>query len=500
MIATRRIPFLLLFALGTLALQLPFVWADPDRNVSESRGAHTDEGLYAGQVRNAIHHGDRSLYASDNLIKTPLFGAMLYGSFRVFGATLAVGRLTVMLLTLAVFVYLYNQNAHMRKVGLLSFISIITNYYIFHHFHYSLAEVLSSALILLSVYWLARDQARTLARSRVVWSSFVVATAISAAYCLKIQFVYAVAVPLLILLIFRYLPGQDKGVLLRKTLFTALFLAGYLLLYGLCWYWPHHVFYDYVMADQTTDRFATLPRLAWQIGSVAYHKFLNPYMLVYSLSFCFLMYVVVKYFIKNLAKEFGLYVTGLLCWLLVELHKVPMTYLPTRYLVSVYVAMGALIALVAAEILYVHGQKLPNVRRVTVALVALMVLKNGYDYATSLSDRTYQIQAINQYLAQYDFHGQPVMGAWAPSLTWDSKAISHPIWKNYFNDINVINTYNPAMIIAEEDENDSNEAFLTQGIDLDACADSSRAFVINRWHVRLYWMKNAHHTNRSTPH
>ena len=68
---------LLLLSLIYFSLQIPFIKADPDIQISWSRGANTDEGLHASQIRNLINHGNLGLQESDNFIKTPLFGAFL---------------------------------------------------------------------------------------------------------------------------------------------------------------------------------------------------------------------------------------------------------------------------------------------------------------------------------------------------------------------------------------------------------------------------------------
>jgi len=49
-------------------------------------------------------------------------------------------------------------------------------------------------------------------------------------------------------------------------------------------------------------------------------------------------------------------------------------------------------------------------------------------------------------------------------------------------------SFNPAVIIAETDEEDSNQAFSSQGIDLDTYADSIKYFTINKWKLKLLWI------------
>ena len=83
---------LLLLSLIYFSLQIPFIKADPDIQISWSRGANTDEGLHASQIRNFINHGKLGLQESDNFIKTPLFGVYLFAPIALFDSSLSVAR------------------------------------------------------------------------------------------------------------------------------------------------------------------------------------------------------------------------------------------------------------------------------------------------------------------------------------------------------------------------------------------------------------------------
>lgn len=79
-------------------LQIPFLKADPFVSLSQnSRDAFTDEGLNTSQIRNWVNWGDLNVWECDNLIKTPLFNALLAVSFKIFGNYWLTGRLTVLL-------------------------------------------------------------------------------------------------------------------------------------------------------------------------------------------------------------------------------------------------------------------------------------------------------------------------------------------------------------------------------------------------------------------
>ena len=72
---------------------------------------------------------------------------------------------------------------------------------------------------------------------------------------------------------------------------------------------------------------------------------------------------------------------------------------------------------------------------ISVLLLITIGIKNSIDYSSSLKRRTFIISEINSYLGKYNFQNRPVIGAWAPSLSWGSKAISFPVWKDYFNEV-----------------------------------------------------------------
>jgi hypothetical protein len=54
-----------------------------------------------------------------------------------------------------------------------------------------------------------------------------------------------------------------------------------------------------------------------------------------------------------------------------------------------------------------------------------------------------------------------------------------------------INTYKPAVIIAETDEEDSNQAFSSRAVDIDTYADSIKYFTINKWKLKLIWLNQS---------
>jgi hypothetical protein len=155
--------------------------------------------------------------------------------------------------------------------------------------------------------------------------------------------------------------------------------------------------------------------------------------------------------------------------------------------------MGLLMSLVLLQLITINRKDKPiySIKVLVVLFLVAFGIKNSIDYSSSFKRRTFVISEINDYLGKYDFQNKPIVGAWAPSLSWKSKAISFPVWKGYFNEKDVIKLSNPAVIIAETDEEDSNQAFSSQGVDIDLYADSIKYFTINRWKLKLLWINQS---------
>lgn len=264
------------------------------------------------------------------------------------------------------------------------------------------------------------------------------------------------------------------------------------LIYILVWYFPNQEFYNYVMVDQTTNRFAyyfDLPdHLRWINENIFLEKKLQPVTVLFYFSF---PVGVLLYFRKSSIFYKKLFL-GLSLWLLLEFHKLTMMYLPTRYLVSLIFCMAAINALVIFEIFHLlsSGKKYRQWVFIPSLLFVIVLFFNLKNYQNAYERRTFDIRKINQYLAQYEFGDRPIIGAWAPSLTWKTKAKTYPVWGEYFNDKNVLTKQKPAIIISELDESDSSQAYQSQDLQIDQHADSIRYFQIHNFKLKILWMKN----------
>lgn len=469
-------------------LQIPFIKADPDIQISWSRGANTDEGLHASQIRNFINYGDLGLQESDNFLKTPLFGAFLFAPITLFGSSLSLARWMIIIPFFLLILWISWKDSYQQKLLLLLIPMVFWEYHVFSFAHFSLAEIPSTIFIFSGILL----SAQPLVKKKIWQRGSIIALLFSMAYLFKIQFVYIL--PFLPILWFSYfLKKKNTPSIFVKTLFLSSILTLLIfLMYLLVWYLPNQEFYHYVMMDQTTNRFAfyfDLPdHFRWINENIFLERKLRPLTTLFYFTFpiglllCF----------KDVAIPYKKIFIGLSLWLFLEFHKLTMMYLPTRYLVSMIFCMAAINSVVIFEILRIvfSTKKYHKLLFLPVSVIAIVLFFNFKNYQDAYFRRTFDIRKINHYFAQYDFEDQLIIGAWAPSLTWKTKAKTYPVWGNYFNDQNILSKQKPTIIISELDEADSSQAYHSQNIDIDQHADSIRYFQIHKFKLKVLWMKD----------
>jgi hypothetical protein len=261
------------------------------------------------------------------------------------------------------------------------------------------------------------------------------------------------------------------------------------LIYILGWYLPNKQAYDYMMAHQSGD-FTLSSRIFNNVGfNLSYH-FLRGWLQIF---FYIFIILVVTGFInlkKTKNRRYPALFFSSLIWFFLELHKLLMVYLPTRYQVSLLLSMGLLMSVVINEMLELP-EFYKKISAKSLAIISLVILTtiNIYIYFDQLSHRTYAIRETNQYLSQHLLKDEMVIGTWAPSLTWKSGSKAIPVWNNFLNYKDPVNTFHPRLVISETDEQESEQAWKSQGIDLKALSDSVKVARIGQWAVGMYWMK-----------
>ena len=318
-------------------------------------------------------------------------------------------------------------------------------------------------------------------------------TFLSLSWYFKIQFIYILALGPLV--------AVERAFQARKLNRRILWLNGmviaattllFLLIYMLAWYLPSKGTYDHMMAHQS-GAFELGPKTGEYIRFNVTHFFLSSGNIAFTITFLVSLVAGILLLFRKSSPHFPLLFKTSVIWVVLELHKLTMVYLPTRYQVSLFAAMGLLTAIVLLEIY--HTQWLSKehkwrwtVRTLVVTWTLAILLFNLSDYRHALERRTYRIHQANAYLASTLTKNDTVLGAWAPSLTWGSDCIAKPVWGGFLNDVEPLERFQPRAVISEPDEQDSEQAYKKQGIDLYAVSDSSRTFEIGRWEVVIFWI------------
>lgn len=471
-----------------IVLQIPFLTADPDSLVDlNTRGAWTDEGLYSGTARNFLNTGTIDPYENSLYTRGPLFTWLQIPVFFLFGQSLVTARLMVLVLVvLSLILMLRHKDTRMAGLFLLG--AGFTQFHLFQFSHYAMAEMMGTAIILLAILCILKTENNPSDRRYQLRWILLASGLLFVVYALKIQFLY-IAFLLPGYYLIRLLPvlffKNGEGPWRRRQFFLSLLVTGaWMVLYGAAWYLPNREFYDYVMAREVDGRFPALESILnsarFNFTVLLWVPYLKPLIVAGAVA---LAGGLVRLLWKPRswsAVHKTLFLLGLV-WFLGELHKIPMTYMPHRYLVSAYAAVALMIASFAASIAAERKWQ----TWIMVVLVLCLAAAQLSHTSEAIGRRTYDLRAVNRYLRQYPWEGKTITGAWGPSAAWGTKARVFPVWYGFVNDDRAMDA---RMVIAESDQEDSDRSLLMQGIDIRTASDSSRRFPIWRYQVDFYWI------------
>ena len=476
-----------------LVTHLPFLTADPDINISFSRGPFTDEGLNTIQARNWINHGYLDLAECDNFLKNPLLGSSLSITYFLFGTSLLASRLHVLILVLLALLIICRDLKHHGFMAVFILISML-QYQVFQFSHFSMAEMLSSISVLLSIHFLARSADIQFGQNMRRNNAILAGIFLSVAYYFKIQFIYLVLLLPLVQTISMFKANAiNRRLLYRQGFYTSATLLFFIAIYFFGWYLPNRELYDQMMAGQSGE-FSLSAKSIEHLRFNLTNFFLKGWMNAFIAAFVICIPVGFYLFSNKPSSRYATLFMSSIIWFLLESHKLLMVYLPTRYRISLYISMGLLMSIVLNELLKKslkpEGKRaISEISKVLAYLIILVLLSiNIFNYFSTLQSRDYKIRDTNRYLAKTIEPGDTALGAWAPSLTWDCKARAIPVWNNFLNFKDPIGNYNPRIIISEIDEQDSEQAYKSQGIHLDELSDSTKTIKIGQWEVCIYYL------------
>lgn len=469
--------YLLLFIL-IVVVHLPFLDADPHYFHSTGRAAFTDEGLYAAQSRNFVNNGSFLISSSDALIKTPLFGFSLVLPFTIFGISLAIARIWVLLLSAVLLIFFIGRKVNF-KILLFCIPFVFLEYYIFEYSQFSMAEMLAISCVLAGLVF-ANNAIITKSSEQL----FIGITFVSMSYFLKIQFIYTLAIAPIYLFLFWIFNKENKPENRKILLFSLLFTAIYLSFYLLFWYVPNYNLFNFVMQNQSEAKFIDINNWGNRAYELAVYYFLNPYNIIWSAIVLIVIIVGVFNFKKLTHSEFFGLISMLFIWLVFESHKFVLNYAPSRYFVAIFFVLGYLACLILMILFETKKFK-------TFTIIVSLVLLFGQfiNYNKLINERTYAIKSINKYFANEKLENNLALGAWAATCTWNAKYNSMPIWDQYFNYKSPLTNLRPNLIIIEKNEEDCSLLFKNNHIDLNTVSDSTKNFRIGDWDLTAYWIK-----------
>jgi len=465
--------FVILFFFIT---QIPFLQADADLNLSHSRGAWTDEGLYTLQLRNWLNTGIWNLHETDAFLRAPLFNALLLPSFLLAGTGWLVARLTILLLIVLTGIVLIRLNMFKQLTGII-LPALLFNPVVFHYSHLAMTEIPATCFLLLAMA-VFNHSIETKKTKQVLLANILVVAAVF----IKISFVYAAAIlPFATVALFSATTGTEKNFFKKQVLISVCTALGIALLFYAVWYFPNKVYLAKIAAIQSELKFDNNLHDLWERIKFTHNLYREDVFMGYSV---YLFYVtifllaVVLWKGKKIAEKPLL----LFCmvWMGLELLKFINVYLPSRYLISTAVVNMLLFFVLLNEF------KLPHLLQTA----SLLLFGIGFTMITiSYTNRTFQIKEANAYFTQtLKQNHTTAVGNWASVCCWNSKVYSRYCVKDYANQHELLLKPKVQLILTETDEGESAGAFAAIGYDLQAHSDSAVTFKIANWQVKGYWI------------
>lgn len=471
-----------------VALHLPFLQADPDGLLNwGSRSAYTDEGLYTSQIRNYINHGSFDINETDGFAKAPLFSAYLLPFLAIFGTHLWVARLAILLFFATTLYCFVKRNISQRyqayAVGIIGL-----QYFIFNYSHFAMAEILAaSCIIWIMHFYLSYTKSGRLLH--IAWASlFGIAT-----FLIKSNHLYVIAIlPSVLGITFLYDLIRQYNTLQKNLralgLVMLINMVSGVLVYLLI-YLPNKALYIKIYNQEVNTKFeSTVEKLIERCGH-NWDTIITAPELAIPLT---VLAVVTILFVAGKAPYFKEGKTAptlqLLLfssiWLLIEMHKLSVLHLPSRYLVPAFLAVTVCTVALLEQIDFSRLKRVGMVTSLLTLVIGLYYTSQAYNR------RSFAIRDMNNFVASVTQPDRFVLGSWAATACWESKNVTMPVWENYFNDWGFMEKYHPQAIITEVDERDAEQIYTKRGVDLKAQSDSVKIFTIGNWQVCVNRLKN----------
>jgi len=468
-----------------------FINSDPDTNADPAtRGAFTDEALYSMQSRNYVVSNEFSLTENDTWIQGPVYGALQIAAYKIFGVRMSVARTITIAAMLLILLFSF-WATQTRKIILCLAAFGFTEFHLFSFSHYALPYMISLSMVVLGAI-LFVHAVTSERRSENIKFSVLCVIALLMAFAVKVSFFYAFFIPLLSSLLLFLLERKPEQKVKKRRTFVILLIviAIAMLVYVALWYLPHKSFFDYVVFGHVE---ALIPGTYGEIMYDLKFNFMNRIWGTH-LRYIFLLFtasaIAAGYLLheRKFTNSQKALLVFALAWILIETHRFAMWYLPFRYILGLIISCFLFMSVVAVA----FWENMGKLRYLLIIPVLMVFYVNGKDYAASYSSRTTVISEANKYFSSVPFNHKNVIGAWAPCLNWESDAKVLPVWDKYLHYKDPVKSYSPVAIVAEAKEDDSNQAFVKQGVQLNEISDSLKMFKIGAFQVNVFWLKKVH--------
>jgi hypothetical protein len=450
--------------------------------------------MYTSQIKNSIINNKIDIYESPCLVITPLFSLANYLPYRTFGHSSKISRITVLLMCLfCISLVFYIGNQYFKSILLISIPLILFEFHIFHFTHYSLAEMPAITSIFLGCFFLYKSIINK--QNITIFSSAMFFTF---SYLFKIQFLYIFfLVPLffLNLIIFQKISSKKLNIEMKTLSKHFIYMTLLLLLYVFCWYLPNKDFINHLLEYGFSSRLIESSELNVLGMAVDYLLNLKAFFFTfYKEKYILVIFLMIfplglyLLFSKNSSKFFKIIFLISLSWFMIEMHKFSMNYLPSRYLLSLYFPIGIIISIVSYESwkLYVNDKNYFICFCYCTICCFTLLSFNVYSIKTSYNSRTYDIKETNIYFERYNYNNRPIMGSWASSLARNNKVLTLPIFEDYYNHENIIEEFNPKVIILEDIDGD---LLKKDNIILNEISDSVVSKTVGEYELKIVWLK-----------
>ncbi len=474
-IGIKQILFIIVLVFFSLS-QILFLTSDADLSIaSGSRGAWSDEGLNTCQIRNFIHHNQFNLLDCDNFLKSPLFSFFLFPFFKLFGISLLKARaITLMFSFSLLLVFLIRKSTVFIGISFILTTALLLP--IHQYSHLCVPEIYCSLLIIASILTISNSQEK----NKTTTSSIAL---LIFAILFKIQFIYILVIPISTSYIIYY---REKSIDNKKQLFKAFLLVSLFLLSAfLLWKLPFKNEWSHILKilpDFSIDQI-NIDQIKLNIKNNFISKRYIIHTIIFIISISSMIYNLRN---KKYNKETIILIIASLTWVILESHKLVYTYLPLRYLISLYISMGFFTSIIIGHQL--NQTKLSD-NKLSVSILIFVFIFNVLYLKKSFNERQYTVQIANNYFKKLTNDNDVIIGSWAPGITWETKCYSYPIWEKFLGKRDPLKYYNPNYIITEINQEDSDSAYFKNNIALNVNTKTIIRLKIAQWNLKIYQTK-----------